>query len=674
MQSPHPSYRTDIEFLRALAVLLVVAYHYFPAAVPGGYIGVDVFFVISGFLITGSLQGTRAGATAPLGWMLGFWARRVRRLWPNAMLVLAATALAGAVLMSEFSLRRLGSDVAWSALSAANWLQVIRSIDYLAWDESQRSTLMHFWSLAVEEQFYLAWPLVLWWLAPADGRPRRAAAVVLLAALSLAYCASLSRTDLTLAFFSTPARAWELLVGAGLALARWPARAAAAAPRPLAAAGLLGIGLSAAIFSEETVHPGIATLLPVLSTALVIAAAPAADARGGALGRVMALPLLQAVGARSYSIYLWHWPVLIVGALALGGRLTWVSTAALLLLALALAEVAYRTVETPARFAWAQAWRATTVIAWGVGVAVLMAALGLGLRATGATGLTDVLFGEPVRQAGAPAQGLPPMPQVRNDLPDVYRTGCHLGVPQTTQPDCTAGDPQGTADLVLFGDSHAAQWFSPLDALARAHGVRLHSWTKSSCASVDAPAWNPAARAPYPTCDGWREDALRRIEQMRPRWVVLSNVVEWVPVVADPATGRPLRGRDALEAWRAGLERVIVRLKKAGIVVIVIRDTPRPRPDVLDCLYGQPQAARCELTLAEAMARPALDAEAARRGGAVLWDLSAEICPGGRCPVFDAQHGHVVYRDRDHISDRQARALVGALEARWAALAPARPR
>lgn len=649
--------RADIEGLRAVAVLLVIGYHFFPEALPGGYVGVDVFFVLSGYLITRSLLHARSGGPRVRDWLLDFWARRVRRLLPNALLVLAASAVAGLMLMSQFSLKRLGSDIAWSAVFSANWLFVLRSIDYLAWDETQRSALLHFWSLAVEEQFYLVWPFALLALLRARTPRSRAVLCLVLAGASFVMCVLLSQRNLTHAFFSTPARAWEPLVGAALALRPWPI---AAAWRPvLGLAGIAAVGAAAMMFGDETRHPGWPTLWPVIGTAAVIVAGERATVASRWLGN----PFLCAIGARSYSIYLWHWPVLVLGASA-AAVLEPMRSVALLALALVLAEVAYRAVEQPARFVWARRWPSSRWIAVALLAAGAAAGLGLLLRAHGAADVREAFGMRPQPRSATP---LPPLAKVRDDLPVVYRNGCHLGLDAEASPDCTSGAADAAASVVLFGDSHAAQWFSAIDQAATARGLALHSWTKSSCPSVDVTVWNAIARSTYRACDAWREHTLRRIEGLKPSLVVLSNLVESVPALTRRDGAGPLRAREAAEAWSAGLDRVVERLQRAGIAVVVIRDIPRPRPDVLDCLYAAADPAHCELAVSEATATPALDVTVAQRRGVPLWDFTAELCPRQRCTVVRPDTHWPVYRDHNHLTDTEVRRLAGALDARWAA-------
>lgn len=634
--------------------MLVVVYHFFPAILPGGYVGVDVFFVISGYLITLTLANGLVEVQGGSSVLREFWARRLRRLMPNALLVLATAGVAGVLLLSEFSLKRLGSDIFWSAIYSTNWLFVLRSIDYLVWDEAQKSPLLHFWSLAVEEQYYLLWPLFLVALRRTRLWRWRAHVVSIAFAAGLLYCVVLASRNQTAAFFSTPARAWELTAGAWLALeSRWLAGLRQSSI--IALSGLVAIGASALIFSDDTPHPGLVTFLPVAGAALVIAAQ---TDPGRSLGRLLNWRPLQVVGARSYSIYLWHWPVLVFGSVLIPHRGPGAQLA-LLAGALLAAEAAYRLVERPARFRWAQDWSGRRVATVACSAGLLLAAGGLTLRALGASDLRELAGLRPA----AVATGLPPLQQVRADLPEIYRNGCHLSLEAVQSPPCLSGEPDAAATVVLFGDSHAAQWFSALDAATRREKLKLHSWTKSSCPSVQVPAWNPVAKSAYIQCNEWRDSTLERIVELKPRWVVLSNLVEPSPVLADASGARPLRGRAATHAWMSGLEAVIRRLQGAGIGVVLIRDVPKPRPDILDCLYAAPDPAHCALSKAEATAVSPLDVMVAKRLKVTVWDFVDDVCSGDTCPVL-RDSGVVVYRDSNHLTDTEVRRLVPAVSER----------
>lgn len=661
------AFRADIEGLRALSVSVVVVYHYAAAALPGGFVGVDVFFVISGYLITLSLlDGHRRG----LGWrdeLFGFWARRARRLLPHALLVLATTATAGALWLDDLAASRLGSDVAWAAGYAVNWLYVVRAVDYLRWGETDASVLLNFWSLAVEEQFYLVWPvllLALWRSCGTDGAQARRLAVggaAALAALSFAGALVVGESRLTLAFFASPLRAWELLAGAALALHQ---RGGPALPARqgswLAALGLAAVLASAAGLSHDSHHPGWPTLLPVAGALALIAGMGAAPQ--SVLARAFGSAPLRALGARSYAIYLWHWPLLVLAQALWRERPTWLALACLLV-SLLLAEAGYRWVEVPARWRWAQGWRAGRVLAWGLAGSACIAAAGLVLRHAADAGWRGR------------APGLPPLAQVQNDLAPVYANGCHLGVqPTAPAPACRFGDAALPA-VLLFGDSHAAQWMPPLAAAAAARGHALVSWTKSSCPSADVTVWNAAARGPYHACDAWRETVFAQLAVLRPAFVVLANFDDASAEFVDRTTGARLAGAAAAAAYETGLVRTLERLRATGVPAVVLRDNPRPRPDLLGCLYGGAPPRACDHD--RLLARPAGGTElrAAHATGTVLWDLSDAICGPTACPALvpgDDGRPIVVYRDDHHLSARYAARLAPAMGQAWDAAPPRR--
>lgn len=663
-------FRADIEGLRAVAVLLVVAYHYVPGLLPGGYVGVDVFFVISGYLITLSLLDVRARAGTGRQGLALFWARRARRLLPNALLVLAMVSVLALVLLSDVALRRLGSDVAWASAYSINWLFVARSVDYLRWGETHSSVLLHYWSLAVEEQFYLAWPLLLFvalrGARTSDKSLRHASwLAAVLAALALGYCLWLSNGQLTLGFFSAPARAWELLAGAWLALRshqgepalRWEGARSAHA---VAWVGLAAIVGAACLFSIDTTHPGLLTVVPVLGAMLLVASTPVGAEV--AVRRWLGSAPMRYLGARSYSLYLWHWPVLVLGQAALPTGEPW---AVLLLVALSflLADAAYRLVETPARFRWAQGANARQVLLMALAGSAALVLVGLATRELAERGARGRL--RPAAAVAAPA--LPPLRRLLNDLPSVYAKGCHLGVePTEPAPHCRFGS--GATAVLLFGDSHAAQWLPPLEVVTAAQGQALVAWTKSGCPSADVSVWNAAARGPYHACDRWREAVFHRLATLKPSLVVVANLIEDATVLIDRRSGERLRGAAAEAEFQAGLVRTLQRLRASGTMVVVIRDTPRPRGDVIECLYASPDPRRCERTRRDATAAAPLDVRAASVAGVPLWDFADNICRAESCPVYLPSQALVVYRDDNHLSASFARSLAPALAQRWPSL------
>lgn len=660
--------RRDIEGLRALSIISVVAYHFRPDWLSGGYLGVDVFFVISGYLITGNLLVIFARHQRLGDALQVFYSRRVRRLLPHALLVMLVTSTVGLALFSDFSLKRLGSDVFWSALYSTNWLYILRAADYLQWDDSKQGVLLHFWSLAIEEQFYLTWPIILFMLLrlrfrqfAEQGRGWVLTVTGALVVLSIAYCAWMARAHLTTAYFSTPARVWELLAGAAVALMPPTSRESPGATwrlvRPLALLLLLASMLG---FDDETRHPGLLTVIPVLASAVLVHPL-GAEARHRSW---YSIGPLTGVGQRSYAIYLWHWPVLSVC------RTLWPSghggtLLAAFVMTILLAEAGFRWVECPARWQWRISAKPRRVLVSALLATLLTAAVGFGLRALASTGARELLSLN--SNTGTLASRLPTPQRIAADLPHIYENGCHVPLEAVSpKPGCIFGDLDGAVTVALFGDSHAAQWFPALDEVARSKGVRLLTMTKSGCPSVDISVWNGAARSPYTQCDEWRERAIEQLREAGVRRVILSNLFDETVVVADRDTGRRLKGREALQRWRSGLEHIIRRLQAQGMVVVLLRDTPQPRPDVQECLYAAAEPAKCELTRSEALGDSSADAEVARSTGATYWDLTDSICPAGRCPVVLPSLGWtVVYRDSNHLTASYVRSLAPELSRRW---------
>ena len=665
------TFRPDIEGLRAVSIGLVLLFH-LAATLPGGFVGVDVFFVISGYLITSSLLAQHLPGASLLANLARFWARRMRRLLPNALLVLLTMALVAAWTLDDVALARLGAEVGWGSVDAINWLFLRRVADYLRWGENDASVLLNYWSLAVEEQFYLVWPPILLGLWRWAGRPaatRRAMLVAaLLAALSFGHMLWLGRAGLAGAFFASTARAWELMVGVLLALLlRDRAAPAGRAGHVMAWAGMLAILAAALGFSPATPHPGWLTLLPVLGSAAVIAGLH--QQPSAALARLLGCAPMKAVGARSYSIYLWHWPVLALGAIwwpghGLAGQL------ALLVASLVLAEAAYRWVETPARRSWVLRWPSRGVLAAGVAASAMLLAIGALLVGGAETGLRSAML------PGAPrgVAGLPSLREVRADLPAVYANGCHVDFGDTAPaPNCRFG-PADAPAVLLFGDSHAAQWMPALQGAAAARGMALVSWTKSSCPSADVTVWNPAMRGPYRECDRWREAVMSQLGTLRPALVVVSNFINDRTEVVDRRDGQRVAGAQAQAAFDAGLLHTLERLRDAGIPVVLLRDSPRPRRGALSCLYRSPDANACARPRDEAWPPDSRDLRVARDAGIPAWDLGGAICAETTCPVLVPVGARaqlqVVYRDDDHLTAGLSALLTPALERAWAARAP----
>lgn len=693
--------RADIEGLRAVAVLSVVGYHVGLPLLGGGYVGVDVFFVISGFLITRQLVGElarRGSLDIPR-----FYARRARRLLPPALLVLVVTLVAAVLLVNPLRARATGWDGLWVLAGSLNWHLGQQGTDYLT-ASAEPSLLQHYWSLAVEEQFYLVWPVLLaataWARRGRAGPGARALLARVAPALgvglllgSLAWSVWLTRHSRPWAFFASPTRAWELGLGAAVAIGS--ARLARVHPPRAALAGWLGlgaIGLAVFGFDDRTSFPGLAALVPVGGTALVLAAGCVGST--GAAPRPLGRRWLQLVGGRSYGWYLWHWPVLLLAPAVspIWGDLR--HRVLLAVIALGLAQVTYLLVERPAR---SMSWPATRP--WrGLGVGLALAGTVAGAIVAAGTMLADPVGSGRRQQVGAlpagaragarveealraaageapggpaqhPAPGnlTPALADVgeRDALPLPQRRGCHSSFDAVTADlTCRFGDPRGRRTMVLLGDSHALQWFPALDLVARRGGYRLLDVTKSSCTPMSVTVWNEAMGRPYAECDNWRVDALAKIVAARPDVVVLST--------STGVRAHGLRGGGAGfdAAWADGTARTVATLAGSGARVVLLEDTVNPGRAVPGCvaehLVDVTACAPYRAGAIEPAARRAGQRAAARAAGARLVDPVPWLCAPRRCPVVVGNL--LVYRDEQHLSTDYVTWLTPAL---GAALGPA---
>ncbi|PRB64783.1 acyltransferase family protein [Microbacterium sp. MYb45] len=666
-------FRTDVQGLRAVAVGLVLLYHAGVPFLTGGYVGVDVFFVISGFLISSHLMESleRDGRIR----FADFYARRIRRILPASLVVAVLTAIAAIIFYPPLALEGVLRDALATILYVPNIWFAIQDTDYLA--DHAASPYQHYWSLGVEEQFYLVWPLILLLLVFLVRRRRAliVGGIAVLAVASLLSGVLLTPIDQPSAFFLLPTRAWELLAGGlvGAVLLRGALRLPGWIEAVGGWVGLAMIVGAALLYDDSTVFPGTAALLPVLGTALVILF----GARGRAMGPtgVLSLGPMQFVGLISYSLYLVHWPLLIVTQAAVGDQNPLSLAVKLfvgIVIALPLAWLLFRFIESPLRRPRVLVGRPARVTLWGTLALTLVLVAGtLGAVQWAAT--RDVGTGDAVAVAPdfpvSPPNGTPFVPRnitpeleaVADDIPPMHRDGCHYDAKREDVQDCHYADLDGTRTIAVFGDSHSAQWFPAVEEFADDEGgIRIDTYTKSSCPAADVTVLDKGV--PYTSCDRWRDAVLEALVADPPDLVVISNYANLALAgVADQES----RSR----AWRDGVERTVGRLRDAGSEVLVIADTPRFAVSPAICASSNvldvtPCAGeRAEVLDADFAAQEHAAAEAA---GAVYVDLNDYICTQDSCPVII--DNMLVYFDVNHLTATVVSYLEPALEPTFASL------
>lgn len=663
------SFRPDVEGLRAIAVLLVLLDHAGLAAISGGYVGVDVFFVLSGFLITGLLlkEHERDGGVS----LTRFYARRARRLLPAGSLVLVATVIGSYLYLGESRANRVAEDARWATLFASNFRFLQQGTNYLD-AQLPPSPLQHFWSLAVEEQFYAVWPALIILLA-AFGKsvPLRLKLGVALSGVitaSLLWSIHQTTTDGTAAYFSPFPRACELGAGALLAVV-----AHRLLPMPRAVGVMLswsGIAMvlaAAVLFEATTAFPGYAVALPVTGTVLAVAGGTIAP--GGGAELLLKQWPFQWLGKLSYSLYLWHWPILVIAAGRAGRDLTLGESLALCGVAVALSAATYFVLENPVRDSAILKQRAP---AFSVGFGAALVVLCFGFSAWMID--THKLQGEVLASNAMPATypSSDEVLQAVSDAPNItdwpaqppriknpaYIKDCDVTRKDTTSSACVFGDPNATRTAVVFGDSHAAMWIPALDVIGKQAGWRVVQLTKPGCQAPDFPRYSEVLKREYTECAEEREWALDQIAMIRPDVVLIASSSKDVQVMVD---GKPTSD-GAEEAWAAGLGSVIDRIRPVAGRIVVLAETPYPAEPGIDCLTAHPgDVPACNTPRADAVPQSFNDTErlVATQKGVEYVDTIPWFCTNDTCPAVIA--GLTTHRDSIHVAENYAVWLSTAL-------------
>jgi len=634
----HP-FRTDINGLRAVAVLAVVVYHA-GIAIPGGFTGVDVFYVISGYLIS-SLLLREVGRSGTVD-LVQFWTRRMRRLVPALALVVIVTLVGCVLLLSPLVWGRLAWHGASAMLFVSNLLFPYQGQNYFS-DSATPSPYLHTWSLGIEEQFYIFWPLLIL-LAVVLARRVRIPARRTLQALfagtfvvSLATSVWLTAAAPDWAFYILPTRAWEFAGAALVATLPWerlPGRTGVP-PRVLRAllgtAGLALLALSLAFVHETDPFPGTIALLPV-SGALLVLAAGSVPAAGTWVDRVLGLPLMQRFGDVSYSWYLWHWPFVVLTTAAVQDDAVWIKVLASLG-ALGAAVATYHWVENPIRFSTAlKSWRRTAAVTLVIGLTV--GAVTVGTRIAGGA----VLEREPY--ASAVVAGAEPEPY-----------GCTETTTTTSGTDvCLLGDVNATTTVLLLGDSHAMHWIPAFDVAARDTGLRLAVRWRHGCPAAEVDVEQPAERGP---CGDFQRESLRVVDDLGPDAVVVSQAQIYTDRMQHP-DGTRMTEDDVRSAWASANDALFAHLTAVTPHVVAVEDNPQLDIDPLECLTRPwPRIGDCSMTRAEAEKSngdlPDISAAVWKKYGVTTWDgVWSETCDESTCGIGDTSHP--VYRDFHHLS------------------------
>ncbi|MGH8075615.1 MAG: acyltransferase family protein [Lysobacter sp.] len=575
------AYSPALDGLRAIAVLAVVAYHA-GAPVYAGFVGVDIFFVISGYLITRLLHN-ELQVTGRISF-LDFYARRARRILPALVAVIVITLAASIVLLLRNGVAETGKAAAAAFVFAANVFFANAPAGYFD-AAPQDNPLLHLWSLGVEEQFYLVWPVVLV-LARKQPVPILAA----IAASSFLTCEWMLWTGHEqAAFYQAPPRAWELAVGGLIALGRIQL------PRWAAPAGLALVLASCMATSRH--FPGAGALPAVLGASLLVAAIHG----GHRCAPLESRPIVW-IGLISYSLYLWHWPIIVLGQA--------LPAAAQIAMAFALAALSYYFVERPFRKRWVVSPRrsvatAALVVAAGAASAITLQPLNLGIQ---------------------------PIPAA--NVPDIYKMGCDDYFTSAELKPCKFGRDDAPNKAVVVGDSVSLQWFPALYRMFDRPGWQLIAITKSACPMMDISFYDKRLHRVYTECEEWRADALSMIDGLHPNVVIVGNANHY-------DFGR--------EQWTSGAHAIFSRLSGSADAVRVIRSTPLLIPG------GQNDFT--------SVATWELEAAAGLPNVGVV-DMNNDVCPSVECERSTT--AGPIFRDNRHIDWNYAATLAKPLQAKLA--------
>ncbi|GAB2519034.1 acyltransferase family protein [Microbacterium petrolearium] len=650
-------FRADIQALRALAVVSVLLYHLWPNRLTGGFVGVDVFFVISGYLITSHLIRERA-TTGRIA--LGkFWARRAARLLPASLLVLLVTAIAVLLWLPRTLWQQFLGEVAASALYVQNWRLLFDSVDYLA-AENDPSPVQHFWTLSAEEQFYVLFPLLLvaamWMLRRLPWRRVAFAAIALVSVTSFLYSVWLLGDAPSHAYFSTFSRAWEF--GAGALLAFLPALRSTRVSSAIAFAGVAAVLASVVLYSGTTPFPGAAALLPVVGTALAIWAGSRTWLES--VGRV---PPIAMLGRVSYAVYLWHWPLIVLVPFMTGTPLTTAQKAGIAAASVGLAWLSTTYYEDVLRTSprLLKGRRPRTVALWSAAGMVIVLSV-----SAGAVQMTQALqqredaqnqeqieenaecFGAAALLAPAgtcgPADPDLVVPSQFSLLDDNGRGYQCYTVAEATEIDrCSIGSQRDDAlRVAIVGNSHAAMIVEALYDELEGLNWRLDTFVGNGC------VWGEKDNSPR--CRERLSQMDDALLQGEPYDVLLATTKR-----AD--TFSQARVDEYTSAWE--------RLEERGTQVVVVTDNPGLSESTADCIATRPLAevasGSCTFGEDEGYSGPDLMLAAAEQSGHRfdVVDLRDLYCTQGRCPAVIGNV--IVYRDTHHLTATYARSLARPL-------------